>query len=93
MDALEDTGGANVGKGAEFGEDVVDLKDELARVCEDENLVRRNILTHIAERSERKTHGLATSVLGLCNEVAARSTSNGQTSRTGQECREQPAPE
>lgn len=92
VDALEDASGADVGEGTEFGENVVDLQDQLAGVGEDENLVDRNVLTHVAERSEGKADGFATSVLSLCNEVAAWSTSYGRTTRTGQGCRERLVP-
>ena len=93
MNALKNAGGADVRERAEFGKDIVDLEDQLARVCEDENLVEGNILTHVAERSERKANSLTASVLGLRNEVAAGSTLHRKTSKTGQGCRELPVPE
>ena len=93
MNALENASGANMRECAEFGEDIVDLEDQLACVCENEDLVEGNVLTHVAERSERKANSLTASVLGLRNEVAAGPTSYGGTSRTGQGCRELPVPE
>ena len=93
MNALENASSADVRKRAEFGEDIVDLEDQLARVCKDENLVEGNVFTHIAERSERKADSLAASVLGLRNEMAAGSTLHRRTSKTGQGCREPLVPE